>query len=79
MINQTTSLFEISYWAMNHITSWMSASYELKNRIKSQDSRRMMFENQLELLSVIGINYKKRRENEIDEILKYAPYQDDLV
>jgi len=72
----TDDLFEISYWIYSFATSMMASRYELRHRINNQDFRRLMFKKQLELLELIGANYRKRGEMYIDETLKQAPYDD---
>ena len=76
--NLTCSLFEVSYWVMSGVTSAMASDFEAKHRVQGQDIRRIWFEKQIELLGIIGDNYRKRGEIDIDEILKIAPYQDEL-
>lgn len=74
----TYDLFEISYWVFEEMIFMMASKFELKNRIQNQDFRRVIFEKELELFSLIGDNFKKRYEISIDEILKIAPYDDNL-
>ena len=77
-IETTNSLFEICYWIFEHQTSVMSFDYEKKHRIKGKDSRRIVFAKQLELMGVIGDEYKQRTRNEINKTLKAYPFQDEL-
>ena len=74
----TDDLFEISYWIYSHKTFWMSVNFERKNRIDNQDTRRLIFKKRLELLSLVGENYRKRGEIDIDETLKNNPYNDSI-
>ena len=76
--NTTYSLFEVSYWAMSGVVGTIASEFERKNRVPEQDIRRILFDKKLELLAVLGENYRKRGEIDIDEILKIAPYQDHL-
>jgi hypothetical protein len=75
----TTDLFEISYWIYSDATFRMSVEFEYKNRIKNQDPRRLYFKKQLELLGLIGENFRKKGEKAIDEILIIAPYDDSIM
>lgn len=74
----TDNLFEISYWIYSHITFWMSVNFERNNRIDNQDARRLIFKKRLELLSLVGENYRKRGEIDIDETLINNPYNDTI-
>ena len=56
----------------------MAFDYERKHRIEGQDCRRIAFEKQLELMEILGYEYKQRAESEINEILKGHPFQDEL-
>lgn len=77
-VEKTSSLFEISYWIFKYQTSVMAFDYERKNRIEVRDIRRIAFVKQLELMKIIGDEYKQKAENEINEILKEAPFEDEL-
>ncbi|MGB7605001.1 MAG: Imm63 family immunity protein [Lutisporaceae bacterium] len=74
----TDDLFEISYWIYSYATFNMAVEYEYRNRRKNRDTRRLYFQKQLELLELIGTNYRERGETEIEEILKTAPYDDSI-
>ena len=69
----TDDVFEISFWVLYPLTLRMSFNYERKNR-NNHNSRQVAFEKMLEYLSTLGINFRKRGEIEIDEILKVNPY-----
>ena len=73
----TDDLFEISYWILQSEVFQIALNFEVRNRMKSQDIRKLLFEKKLELLDKIGKNYRKREEIRIDEILKANPYNDD--
>ena len=74
----TKSVFEISYLVIKPLVFSMACDYERKHRIGTQDSRRIIFKKELQLLGVIGENYKKRAEVENHEILSKYPFQDRL-
>lgn len=76
MHNITRSLFELSYWILKDQVFMMAIEFEHRNRIAGQDGRKLIFQKELELLEVLGENYKKRIEIDIDERLKQYPYQD---
>ena len=75
----TDDIFEICYWAIKPFVSDISYQYELDNRendinLLELDPRKVAFPKQIELWSLLGENFKKRREIEINEILEEYPY-----
>ena len=50
--------------------------YELKNRIRNQDSRKIAFTKQEELLRVLNPEWSERKKEEHLEILKGHPFDD---
>ena len=48
------------------------------NREKGKDWRRILFAKQLEMLRIIGNRFYIKRSNEIQEILKSNPYNDNI-
>ncbi len=66
--------FLYSLVALN--TFWIGVDHEFKNRIEDQDSRRIIFAKQLELLERIDPAFAERRANEIDATLRDNPYND---
>lgn len=72
----TEDLNELLYWIFSSVTSSIAAEYELKNRIKYQDNRRLMFSKQLELLEKIDTDFILKCRSEIHAILKDHPYDD---
>ena len=77
-IEKTNSLFEVTYWIFKFQTSVIAFDYEKKHRVKGKDCRRIAFHKQLELMGKIGKCYRQKAEIEINEILKKAPFQDEL-
>lgn len=71
----TDDVFEINYWVLEPIVSRIAFDFEAKNRLASEDSRKIVFKKKLELFSSIGKNYKKREEIEQDEILEMFPFK----
>lgn len=66
------------YSVFEKITFEMALEYEVIHRIPTQDSRRLLFSHQLELMEKLSPKWKKRLQNKIFEIVKRNPYQDDL-
>jgi hypothetical protein len=75
---KTSSLQELLYWIFSNVTSIMSMEYELKNRVKGQDSRRIYFQRQIDLLRMINIEWANKAQVEIKNILISSPYVDGL-
>lgn len=74
---RTSSLDELLYHFFESVTASMAFAYELKHRIPGQDSRRLAFEQQIELLGRIFPEWATRREQEHAEILRQFPFHDD--
>lgn len=71
----TQSLFEITYWVIEPQILSMAVKYERKHRINNQDSRRIMFEKELQFFEILGDDYKQKAENDINKILEEHPFQ----
>ena len=72
----TRDLEELLYWIFEAITFEMAIEYELQNRIEAQDSRRLTWKHQLDLLGKLDDSWRKRAEREIESILRSYPYDD---
>ena len=59
----------------NYISSY-SFEFELKNRTRGQDFRRIAFSKQIEIFGLISDEWKVKKENEIKKILEIAPFVD---
>ena len=69
---------ELLYWIFAGVTFSMAVAYELKNRIYSQDARRIMFGKQEELLGKLSQNWKQREIGEHKKILEKNPFDDNI-
>ena len=67
---------EILYWIFASITFSMSVSYELNHRMEGKDARRMMFNQQEELLGKISQSWKQREHAAHQKILGSYPFDD---
>ena len=74
----TQDLVEIVYLALSTNISSMASKYELHHRIKGKDSRRLMFQKDLEYWGLLGEEYQRFAEQKIQEILKDYPFNDSL-
>lgn len=70
----TNDLQEIAYWIFSTPTFIMAANYEFRHRIENQDTRKIIFKKQLELLKTLGEYYYKKGEEDINKILNCHPY-----
>jgi len=77
-INKTSTLFEVAYYIFKFYTSVMAFRYEDKHRVPGQPLRSIAFPKKLELMEIIGEEYKIKAEREINDILKESPYVDDV-
>jgi hypothetical protein len=70
-------LDELLYKIFSDVTSDLSSKYELSHRIKNQDSRRIRFQHQVELLSILSSKWAEQRSQEHEQILKHHPFDDE--
>ena len=68
---------ELLYWIFESVTHKRAFAYELANRVYDQDCRRIAFPRQIELMRRIGPAMAERLEQDIAEILRRAPYDDE--
>jgi len=59
-------------------TSIIAFEYEHSHRVVGKDIRRIAFKKQLELIEILGLQFKERFKKEINEILSKNSYNDDL-
>lgn len=72
----TDKLDDLLYWIFSSVTFSLACNIELKNRIEDKDCRRIMFENQEELLGQLNENWRLKEIVEHQEILKKRPFDD---
>lgn len=72
----TQDLNLLLYWIFRSVTSQMAQEFELKHRNERQDSRRIMFSKQLELMKKISVDWHSCLTGEIERILLENPYID---
>ena len=64
------------YVVFEYVTFSMANDYEVQHRVADDDSRRILFRRQLELLGQLNPGWARRRELDIQEILQRRPYMD---
>ena len=74
---KTKDIDKLMYWIFSDITSSMSFSYEVKNRIERQDIRRVIFKCQLNLLRKMNYKWAEKETENIESIIKNNPYVDE--
>lgn len=73
----TNDYDELLYWIFEDATHNLAFAYELKSRIEDQDCRRIAFPKQIELMTRISSKMAARLREEIAEVLRRAPYDDE--
>lgn len=71
-------LKELLYLVFRGITFDMASTWEVKNRKKGQDTRRLLFAKQIELLDILSPDFGRKAKAEMDSILRIAPYDDGI-
>ena len=70
----TNSEDEALYWLFSDVVFYLAMNFELENRIKGQDFRRILFAKELELMNLLNPAWKIRKEIELQTILSQSPY-----
>lgn len=71
---KTDDLNLLLYWIMHDVIFKMASEYELANREKMSDSRRILFAKEVELFSKIDPYWAQKKADEINAILASNPY-----
>lgn len=72
----TNDLDELLYCVFKDVTFDLAGKYELKHRVENQDSRRLIFKRQVELLSKLSPKWGEMKTQEYQKILEQHPYDD---
>lgn len=72
----TAELDLLLYWVFQDVTSQMAGKYELEHRRAAEDSRRLRFEKQLELMAQISSDWAAKQRADQASILVLHPFQD---
>lgn len=67
---------ELLYRIFADVTFELAVKHELAHRIETQDPRRILFQHQEELLSVLSPRWSRREAQEHEKILKRHPFDD---
>jgi hypothetical protein len=72
----TPDIDDLLYKIFEGVTFGFSCQYELAHRIEEQDCRRIMFQHQVELLSMLSPQWGERERQELNQILMKYPFDD---
>lgn len=67
---------EVLWNALEIFSTDIIMDFAMRNREKGKDFRRALFAKEKEIFSIFGNDFDKRKEEEIEEILKRNPYND---
>lgn len=65
---------ELFYWISKLMISDIASDYSLNNRNEGEDFRKLLFEKEVQLMEILNEEWAIRLNEEINEILKRAPY-----
>jgi hypothetical protein len=72
----TTTLDDLLFWVFDTMTFSMACAFELKNRNKFQDFKRILFAKQEQLLGRINVNWQEKVSHNHKLILGKYPFTD---
>ena len=72
----TSELDTLLYAVFRSVTFDMASRYELHHRVAGRDSRRLLFQRQTELISVLSPSWAERVSTEKAKLLKIFPFDD---
>ena len=67
---------EVLYWLTSDVAFGIASQFELAHRVKGQDTRRLLFSKQLELMARVDAQWGARKQLELQAILAKHPYVD---
>ena len=72
----TLDIDQLLYKIFVDVTFGLAIAYAEKNRIENQDIRRLAFQRQVELLTLLSPQWGDREAQKQEQILKQAPFDD---
>jgi hypothetical protein len=72
----TSDIDDLLYKIFSGVTFGLSCKYELAHRVEEHDCRRIIFQHQVELLSMRSPHWGERERREHDRILMKHPFDD---
>ena len=73
----TRDIDQLLYKIFVDVTFGLAITYAEKNRVENQDIRRIAFQRQVELLTLLAPQWGERGSQEQAQMLKQAPFDDD--
>lgn len=73
---RTANIDMLLYWLMSDVIFFLANKYELENRVKDFDNRRLIFKKEIELFRILKKDWANITEERINRILEKAPYND---
>lgn len=74
----TGEVDDLLYYVFSDVTLVLASEYELSHRAEGEDSRRLLFEQQLGLLARLSTKWADRQKHEIEIVVGEYPYADRL-
>lgn len=75
---KTKDVDELLYWFVSGDVGQIARDWELEGRIDGQDSRRIWFAKEVELLHTIKPEWAERKEHHQQNVLKEHPFNDNV-
>ena len=72
----SVDLDDLLYWIFQSVTFDLATRFELAHRIEGQDSRRIWFQRQIELLAQLSVEWGEHRRQDQERILRDHPFDD---
>ncbi len=72
----TEELDELLYAVFSSVTFSMACTYELRHGVPEEESRRVIFARQIELMSTLSAKWAERLSREIEKIVRLFPFDD---
>lgn len=74
----TSDSDELLYWLLSSVTASAAGVWELRHRRPGEDSRRLLFAKEVEILAALSPRWAERKKMELDCVLKSHPFVDRL-
>jgi hypothetical protein len=69
---------ELLYWFVSGDVSQLARDWELERRVEGQDSRRLWFAKEVEMLRLLNTEWAKRKELHQNSVLREHPFNDNI-
>jgi hypothetical protein len=75
---KTNDIDQLLYWLVSGDVGQLARYWELERRVDGQDSRRLWFAKEVELLQTVKPEWAKRKEQHQQGVLKEHPFNDNI-